>query len=403
MIINAMFLYNLPKETGSLEDLRNWIQTNLPISISIISLFISFLFGGLVEGIDGYGFPVAISAVLLTQFGLNPIKAIVVSLIANTIPVPFASLGVPVDTLSMVSGLDLREICSIVSAQLAVLSVIVVILIFYVSFGLKEMKRYLDVALVSSICLGVLLYVVSTYIDPHLTGLIPPIISILFTLAYLRVRKLRGSEKTSIRRAIRGWFPWLVVVFIMTSFGIIGLHQLIEVDWEVPDLHMMVFIPLYNREYSAVYRWQPFAHGTMILLASLLVVIVYRVRPSKALKIYLKTWKQMSKAIITILQVLGVAFLMNYVGLSFTLSYTLSKTGVIYPFLSTFIGWIGTFISGSGTGSNALFGNLQRVSAELLNLSPYITVSANCSGSAFGKNDLSSEHSSWYCSSRINW
>ncbi|KYH37306.1 MAG: lactate permease [Candidatus Bathyarchaeota archaeon B24] len=385
IVVNAMFLYNVSKETGSIEAFRSWVEDNLPGDKALVALFTAFLFGGLIEGIDGYGFPIAISSALLTHLGLTPLQAVAVSLIANTIPVPFASLGVPVETLRVVSGLGLKGICIPLSLQLAVFSVVISLSIIHMISGFKGLRRFFDVATVAGLSMGLFIYVTSVHVDPHLAGVVSPMASIPLTIAYMRARGMKPKTAVDLGAALRGWLPWLLAVAFMAVFGLTGGYKLISVRMPINGLDGEVYISLYGRPYQAVYEWQLLAHGTLALLSALTVASIYRLKPGRVARIYLATWSQMRYAVLTILQVVGLAFLMNYAGLSFTLGYVLSTTGRFFPMLSGFIGWLGTFVSGSETGSNALFGNLQRVSAELLGLPPYVIVSLNCTGGVFGK------------------
>ncbi|MBS7649595.1 L-lactate permease [Candidatus Bathyarchaeota archaeon] len=381
IVLNAVFLYNIAKECGCIEHLSEWVKSTLPNSRGLYALFIAFLFGGLIEGVDGYGFPIAMSATLLISLGFNPIDAVCASLLANTVTVPFASLGVPIETLSTSSGLDIKGICIHLSLQLALISVVTAPLITRMLSKHEGDRKVFETSLIAGAMLGISIYIISAYMDPRLAGILAPLASMLLTIIYVKVR-----FKVKIKSVgLKGWVPWIIVSSLMGLSGFTGLYRMFSIKLHVPSLHESVFTPLYGTLLSATYELQPLAHGTIALFSALLVAYIYGLKPSSIAKIYLDTWRRMKYAILTISEILGLAFLMNYTGLSLTLGYSLSHVGPLFPILSGFIGWIGTFVSGSETGSNALFGSLQRMAAELSGFSPYMTTSLNAAGGVLGK------------------
>lgn len=381
IVLNAIFLYEVSEKCGCIKSLSNWIRDSLPGDKGLYALLVSFLFGGLIEGVDGYGFPIAMSSTLLMSLGFKPLDAVCISLIANTVTVPFASLGVPVETLSMASGLDVKEICLPLSSHLTLISIIIAPLIIYMSSERKAKRRVYEGSIVAGATLGASIYLVSTYLDPHLSGILAPLASMLLTVAYIRVR-LKVRVKPI---GFKGWLPWIIVSILMGAAGFKGLHRVFAVKIYMLGLHEKVFIPLYGLTYGAIYEIQPLAHGTLALISALIIACIFGLNPSETLRLYINAWKKMKYTFLTIAETLGLAFLMNYTGLSLTLGYSLSYVGPLFPILSGFIGWIGTFVSGSETGSNALFGNLQRIVAMKCGLSPYLTTSLNAAGGVLGK------------------
>jgi lactate permease len=381
IVVNAVFLYNVAGESGCVEELIRWMKNSLPDSRGLYALFIAFLLGGLIEGVDGYGFPIAISATLLVSLGFKPIDAVCISLIANTVTVPFASLGVPVETLSIVSNLELRSICIHLSLHLSLISVATSLLVVRIASIREADRRVYEAGLIAGAILAISIYMVTIYVDPHLSGILAPIASILAMILYVRVR-FKSSVKIV---GFKGWVPWIIVSIAMGFSGFTGFYKSLSMKIYVPNLHESIYIPLYGSLSTAIYELQPLAHGTIALASALAVAYIYGLRPSILAKLYIDTWRRMRYAMLTIMEVLGLAFLMNYTGLSLTLGYALSYTGLLYPILSGFIGWIGTFVSGSETGSNALFGNLQRMAAEMMGITPYITTSLNAAGGVLGK------------------
>lgn len=381
IILNAIFLYRVSERCGCIESLSKWIGENMPNDRGLYALLISFLFGGLIEGVDGYGFPIAISSTLLADLGFNPIDAVCISLLANTVTVPFAGLGVPIETLGVASGLDVKDICLYLSSHLAMISVATAPLIIRMASGRGAASRAYEASFVAGLSLGAVIYLVSAYIDPRISGILAPLASMILTIIYVRVRFKAKIKSTGFR----GWLPWIIVSALMGTVSFIGLHKLFAVKIYVPGLHGRVFIPLYSVAYSAIYEIQPLAHGTLALISAIIVALIFNLKPSVMLWLYIDSLRRMKNAFLTIAEILGLAFLMNYTGLSLTLGYSLSHVGPLFPALSGFIGWIGTFVSGSETGSNALFGKLQRIAAELSGLPPHLTTSLNAAGGVLGK------------------
>ncbi|MEM3716644.1 MAG: lactate permease LctP family transporter [Candidatus Bathyarchaeia archaeon] len=381
IVLNAMFLYEVSEKCGCVKSLSDWMKNSLPNDRGLYALLISFLFCGLIEGVDGYGFPIAMSSTLLISLGFKPLDAVCISLIANTVTVPFASLGVPIETLGMASGLDVREICLPLSSHLTLISVITAPFIVYMASESRAKRKVYETSIIAGASLGVSIYLVSIYLEPRLSGILAPLFSILLTMVYVRVRL--GARIKSV--GFKGWLPWIIVSILMGVTGFRELRRSLSVKMYVPGLHEKVFIPLYGSTHSAVYEFQPLAHGTLALISALIVACIFSLKPSATLKLYIGTWRRMKCTFLTIAEILGLAFLMNYTGLSLTLGYALSYVGPLFPILSGFIGWIGTFVSGSETGSNALFGNLQRIVAVRCGLSPYLTASLNAAGGVLGK------------------
>lgn len=386
IIINAMILFNLTEKIGSLEYLEKWVIKYTFSNKCIQALFISFLFGSLIEGVDGYGLPIAIVSALLVRLGFNPLSAVLIALIANTITVPFASLSVPLLTLSLVSNLDFHELAIQASLQLIVFSIIIPFIIVKFANG-ESVLSIIDVAFLSGLTLGVMVYIVSAYISPYIPGLLAPIISIIIVLLYVRVRfrSLIVKSVIGLRRSIYGWIPWIYVASLMLIFVALGVTRLYTIDIEIPYVHREIYVEVYGKTYSAVYRWTPLSHGTLVLFATILTILTFKVRLRVLISTITNTLYQLRPAILTIMAIVGLAFLMNYSGMTLTLGYSLSTLRYVYPLVAAIIGWIGTFVTGSSTGSNALFGGLQRISAEVIGLPLYVIVATNSTGGVLGK------------------
>ena len=384
IVLNAMLLFNLSEKVGSLELLERWLTYSLPRELSLQVLFVSFLFAGFIEGIDGYGFPIAIASAILTRLGLKPITAVSASLLANTITVPFASLGVPLLTLSLVSNLNLRQVAVAASLQLMIFSLILPLCIVKTVSGWSGVRRSIGIALLTGLLLGLSVLTISAYLNPSLAGVLGPLLTMAVVLLYFRLRHKLKSHM-SAKNALQGWLPWMYAIALMLSFSALGLNKAVKYDFEIPYLHGGIYMRAYNKPLSAVYEWRPLTHGTLVLISSLLTAVSFKAGPRSLFQVAIKTFHQLKYAMLTITQMMGIAFLMNCSGMTYILGNSLASTGWLFPLFSALIGWLGTFISGSSTGSNALFGALQRASAESANLSPYLTVATNSTGGVLGK------------------
>lgn len=383
IIVNAMALFSIVEKTGCLRDLEEWLKQVLPRDKRIQAIFVAYLFGGLIEGVDGFGFPIAISSALLVAMGLDPFRAVAVSLIANTITVPYASLGVPLITLGIVTGLDLYRIAVYSSLQLLAYSIAIPFIIACM-IDCRKLGRVALLTALSGLSLGTVLYIASLLTGPFLPGVIAPVCSMLTVILFLKLR-YRVEASIPARRVVRAWIPWIYVVSAMSLAIASGLTKATSLYIPIPFLHNRVYTLLYNKTYEAVYTWSPLSHGTMIAVASLALLLTLRRGLLEFPRAFARTLSRMKYSILTILQVVGLAFLMKYSGMSITIGYALSITGSLFPLLSPFIGWLGTFITGSSTGSNALFGELQMATATSLNLSPYTIVVSNSTGGILGK------------------
>ncbi len=387
IIVNALVLYEVSRELGLMESFEKWILNNVPRDPVVQALFIAFVFGALIEGIDGYGFPIAVASTILVSMGFDPFKAVIISLLANTITVPFASLGVPIATLSLVSGLELGRLAIISSFQLLFISIIIPFMIAYVVEEKISLEK-IDSILLPGLLLGFSVLLASIYVGAYLTGIVAPLVSMALLIVYYRVRyRVRGEAIEYRRSYLLGWIPWIIVVVLMMLTGLFKLYKLFALSIEIPMLHNVVYSSLYNDFLSAKYTWSPLHHGTMVFATIIIVVAIFSKnnRVGMLYSVYSRVLKRFSLAIITIAEVVGIAFLMKYVGLSMTLGYALSMLRNIYPIASAFIGWIGTFITGSSTGSNALFGLLQRITAEIIDLPPYLVTAVNSTAGVIGK------------------
>jgi lactate permease len=220
--------------------------------------------------------------------------------------------------------------------------------------------------------------------------------SLIVTLLFLQVSRPKHDPKFAVRYAsaaspcgrgdLGGWLPWIVVsvtVIVWTSFRVFLIGDL-KILW--PGLHNAVSITLYNNTpYAAAWDFQPLGTGTAILLAAIITAALVRLPVYAFLACVADTWRQIWIAIVTVMLIIGLAYLMNYSGLNYTLGWGVASVGPLFALVSPFLGWVAVFLSGSDTSGNALFGNLQVVAARQLDLNPVLFAATNFSGGVMGK------------------
>ena len=430
IVWNAMWLYNIAVRSGKFELFRRWMVYNVPADKRILMLLIGFSFGALLEGIAGFGTPVAIGSAILIALGFPVLEAIVITLIFNTTPVAFGALGAPVVTLAGVTGLSATTLSAMIGRQLPFFGLLLPFYALLIFTGARSLRTAWPVALVAGLSFAITQFAVSNFVGPQLPDVLASLVSLICVILFVQVWKPSDIEqyqanlaiatpaattataigptpigeegipvpvpsnpptaggKPSTGEAILGWLPWVLVsaVVIAWTFGKVALVGQRLINW--PGLHKLIFLTLYNKPYTAVYTFQPLGTGTAILVAVVLTAIVVVVAGSSPVIFFqalADTWKQLRFAILTVVLIVGLAYLFNYSGMAYTVGLAISKVGVIFPFFSVFLGWIACFLSGSDTSSNALFGNLQVVAARQLNLSPVLMAATNSSGAVMSK------------------
>ncbi len=399
IVVNALLLYNIAVRSGHFDAFRSWVLTHLPDDRRVVLVVIGFCFGALLEGIAGFGTPVAITSSLLILVGYPPLEALVFVLIFNTAPVAFGALGVPVTVLGAVTALPPHALAAMVGRQLPIMALLLPFYVIGMYGGLRSVRALWPVLLVAGGSFGAVQFVTANFIDYTLTDVLSSLGSLIVTLLFLQIWRpapdpvfavsARARAATGERSGVspwQGWLPWLlvsVVVIVWTSFSVFSIGQ-IAVPW--PGLNKAISITLYNNQpYAAVWVFQPLATGTAILLAAVLTALLVRLSPGQFLGCVGRTLAQTWIAIATVALIVGLAFLMNYSGLAYTLGKGAASAGRLFVLLSPFLGWIAVFLSGSDTSGNALFGNLQVVAARQLDLNPVLFAATNSSGGVMGK------------------
>jgi L-lactate transport len=398
LVFCGLWLYHLAEETGSFDLLRQWVQQSASGDACVQAMLVAFCFGALLEGTAGFGTPVAITALLLVKLGFDARKAVMSSLLANTAPVAFGAVGVPIVALAGVTGLDIGKLSATIGRQLPIISFILPAYLAVVVAGAKGLRRSWQAALVAGGSFAAVQCLVSNFWGPYATDLLSSLASIGALVSYLRItggsrvnsapRPPQGPderEKLSARNVLSACLPWALLSLVIVLWSYFKLFQKGQLPIPIPQLNKGVFITLYQKPYAAVYNLQPLTAGTGILVAILLTALCFQVRPRIFLSTGAKTFRQLRLPGLTVLFIVALAYLYNYSGMAYTLGAAVAHAGAVFPLLSSFLGWAACFLSGSDTASNLLFGNLQVAAAHQLHLNPVLLAATNSSGAVAGK------------------
>ncbi|TGE37739.1 L-lactate permease [Desulfosporosinus fructosivorans] len=410
IVVTAVFLYNLTVEAGQFEIIKSSIAS-LSSDRRIQALLIAFSFGAFLEGAAGFGTPVAISGAILIGLGFEPLYAAGLCLIANTAPVAFGGIGIPIITAGAVTGVSADIISAAVGRQLPFLSVMIPLYLIILMAGWKGAKEVLPAIAVSGLSFALAQWWSSNYLGPLLPDIIASLVSLIALIILLKLWKPKNiwrfpsekGEKVATfkqytgAQIIKAWSPFAILTLIVGIWGTNTFKNFVgkSLEWFVNVPHwpgldglVMKTMPIVKTPtvYAASYKWEFFAAaGTAILITALISMLILKISPSKGVKVFGTTCKTLMFPVITISSVLGFAYLANYSGLSYTLGLLFSQTGQLFPFFSPVLGWLGVFLTGSDTSANALFGKLQQVTAEQVGVNPVLTIAANSSGGVVGK------------------
>jgi lactate permease len=403
IIIPAVFLYNLTVKAGQFEVIRYYMGS-ITEDGRMQALLIAFSFGAFLEGTAGFGTPVAITAAMLVGLGFKPLYAAGICLIANTAPVAFGSIGIPITVASQVSGIPELAISQMVGRTLPLLSLITPWYLIVLMCGWKKAVAVWPAMLVSGGSFAIVQWFTANYIGPTLPDILAAIASILALVLFLRVWKpveswkveggswkVTGTAKRySSAEVLKALSPFLILTVMVLLWGLPSVKKMLtaalNLNIPVPGLHEQIMGADEQRPLPQYYRFAPLAAaGTAVMTACILSILFLRIRVKDALDVFRQTIRQLTFPIITIATILGFAYLFNNAGLSLTLAHILTATGTLFPFFSPWLGWLGVFITGSDTSSNALFGKLQSTAAESVGMDPVIAVGANISGGVVGK------------------
>ena len=389
IVFSSIMLYRLAVDTGKFEIIKDSVGS-LTDDRRLQAMFIAFSFGAFIEGAAGFGAPVAVSGAMLAGLGFNPFYAAGICLLANTAPVAFGSIGIPVTTLANVTGLPVLPLSAMVGRLCAMISVIIPGYLIVVMAGRQKALEVLPAILACGLSFAGMQLFVSNVMGPELTDILSSLTCIIVMVAVLKlwkpasIMRLEGDApvthaalKHSGREILLAWLPYMLLVVFVLAWGEPAVKAAID-RWThsvmpswlpqaptglngvmVPGLHNAITrippVTAAPAPYAAVFtlNWLS-ASGTACFLATLLTALLLGVKPRQVVGIYRATFAQLSFAMLTIASMLGLAYLMNYSGMTSTLGLALAASGVAFPFFSAVVGWLGVFLTGSDTSANAL-------------------------------------------------
>ena len=426
IILNLMFLYELAVRHGRFDVLRASLASLAP-DPRIQVILIAFCFGAFFEGAAGFGTPVAVTSAILIGLGFAPLPACGLSLIANTAPVAFGSLGTPIIALNAVTGLDLHHLSSMVGRQLPFFSLLVPFWVVWAMSGWRGVKGVWPAALTAGFSFALPQFLVSNLHGPWLVDVVASVCSMASLSLLLRFWQPRDgwqpSPVTVPRPAagpaqrpprhdlVRAWLPWTILSLCLFVWGLPEVKGFLNAErplrlgsfsfqlpagathaaWPIPGLDQVVqrtppVAPEGAPPEKAVFLFNWLAStGTSILLAALVTGALLGLRPGALVRAYLETIHRIRFSLLTIAGMLALGYVTKYSGTDATLGLALAHTGVFYPFFGTLLGWLGVALTGSDTASNVLFGSLQRITAEQTGVSPVLMGAANSTGGVMGK------------------
>jgi lactate permease len=427
IVVNAIWIYNMTVDSGHFAVLRRSFAS-VSDDQRIQAILIAFCFGALMEALAGFGTPVAISAVMLIALGFKPVKAATLALVANTAPVAFGAIAVPITTLSEVSSLPKDDLGAMVGRQTPFLALIVPLILVGMVDGKRGIRAVWPAAIVGGVAFAIGQFACSNYLSVELTDIVASLVSAASIVVLLRVWRpgemlaapggprpaMAGGEsdvdqrrftKEAERRAgttadgqpvrdtrsdvAKAYAPYLIIIAVFALAQISWLpfkdfldHRTKEFSW--PGLDVLNGKGEAPTSQTFKFNWAN-AAGTLMLVSGLLTMVVLRESVGRAARTYLRTLDQLKWAIVTVAAVLALAYVMNLSGQTITIGQWLAGAGSAFAFLSPLLGWFGVAVTGSDTSSNALFGALQVSAANKADLSATLMAAGNSSGGVLGK------------------
>jgi len=408
IILNVIFLYNLANDKGYFKILQESL-TAVTQDRRLQLLLIAFSFGAFFEGAAGFGTPVAVTAAILIGLGFSPLTASGLSLIANTAPVAYGALGTPIIALAAVTGINIKSLSAMVGRQLPFFSIAIPFWLVWAFAGFSGMLEVWPALLVAGIFFAVPQFLISNFHGPWLAGIGAAIISIFALTIFLLLwhprriwglqgheegRASRGSYGYNRREVIKAWTPWVILSILVFVWGIPQVKSFLDslsvIRIPVPGVDKLInrvppVVPRPTPEGAVFsFNWLTFT-GTGIFVAAIFSGFVMGLRPKEIVSAWWRTLKRVRFSLLTVAAMMAIGYTMRYSGLDATIGLTFAKTGFLYPFFGTMLGWLGVALTGSDTSSNVLFGSLQKISAGQIGVSPVLMASANSSGGVMGK------------------
>ncbi len=422
IVLCAIFVYDLTVKSGDFEVVKHTVA-GLADDRRIQGLLIAFSFGAFIEGAAGFGTPVAISAAMLIGLGFRPLLAAGIALIGNTAPVAYGALGTPIVVLASVTGLDLHALSAMTGRQLPFFSLIVPFWLVWAMAGRKAMWEVWPACLTSGLSFALTQFLVSNFHGPWVVDIAGAIVSMGATVLLLKFwqpkktwsfahenEEERAAEAANRpvhtpKRALMAWMPWIMLSVFVFAWGLPQVKDVLNggkkaspnalegvslLKWEVPTLHMAVVKapPIIKAEKPEeavfTFNWLS-ATGTSLLLSGIVSGLLLGFSLKDLAKVFWGTLVRVRISLLTIGAMLALGFSTRYAGLDATMGLAFASTGVLFPFFSPLLGWLGVALTGSDTSSNVLFGGLQMISAEKLGINPILAAAANSSGGVMGK------------------
>ena len=402
IIIGALFLFNITVKSGQFEIIKHFMAS-VTSDRRLQALLIAFSFGAFLEGTAGFGAPVAITAAMLVGLGFDPLYAAGICLIANTAPVAFGSIGIPITVASQVTSIPEMAISQMVGRTLPIVSLILPFYLVVLMCGIKKTREVFPAVLVSGLSFALIQWACSNFLGPSLPDILAGIGSIVCLMVFIKLWKPKNTwrfanevphlineeTKHSTAQLVRAWSPYIILTIMIIAWGLQPIKEFFnsfgQVVFQFPGIHNAI-IGVDGKLIPHVFKFNYLsAAGTAIFLSAIIVIPLIGLSFKSGAKVFLATLKQLKYPIITIASILAFASLVNDSGIILTVAQALAKTGYLFPFFAPVLGWLGVFITGSDTSSNALFGKLQSATATSIGINPVLTVAANTSGGVIGK------------------
>ena len=410
IVVAAIFVYDITVKTGTFEIVKDSIA-HLAQDRRIQVLLVAYSFGAFIEGAAGFGTPVAMSAAMLIGLGFKPLQAAGLSLIGNTAPVAFGALGTPIVALSVVTGIPLEALSAMVGRQLPLFSFLVPFWLVWSMSGWKATLEVWPACFVAGFSFGATQFLVSNFHGPWVVDIASSIVSMGSIVLLLRFWRPRATwqfegEKAEDRLVPahhaasvrwRAWSPWILLSLFVFAWGLPtvkgaldGFTEFTSLKFHVPLLDKAVFrnvpiVPTPKPEDAVfVFNWLS-ATGTSLLFAGIASGLLLGLSVKSITQVFWRTIYRLRISLLTIAAMLALGFTIRYAGLDATLGLAFAATGVLFPFFSPLLGWLGVALTGSDTSSNVLFGNLQQITARAVGVSPVLAAAANSTGGVMGK------------------
>ena len=408
IIITAVFLYNLTIKSGQFDIIRASILS-VTEDQRLQLMLIGYCFGSFLEGAAGFGAPIAICAALLVGLGFNPLYAAGLCLIADTAPVAFGALGIPITVGGQIANFDANHIAQLAGRHLPIISSIMPFCLVYIMDGVRGIKQTWPALLVTGLSFAITQFITANFIGPELPDITSALVSMICLALFLKKWQPKeiytsqgmkastgkpAANQYSIMQISKAWSPFIILTIMVGIWTIKPVKSWLDsisqitIHWPLLDNLVIKTTPIVssNTPIPAVFKLNLLsAVGTAIFIAGIISILVLKIKPRTAITTFAKTTYDLRFPVLSIGLVLAFAYVVNYSGLSSTLALAMADTGKAFPFFSPFLGWLGVFLTGSDTSANALFAALQASTAVQVGMNPVLAVAVNSVGGVTGK------------------